>query len=42
MAAAAALLGEAMPAWKLAATALVVGGLALNAVASRGGRMGRS
>lgn len=35
MAAAAALLGEAMPVWKLAATALVVGGLALNAVASR-------
>jgi O-acetylserine/cysteine efflux transporter len=42
MAAAAALLGETMPGWKLAATALVVGGLALNAVASRGGRMGRS
>lgn len=35
MAAAAVLLGEAMPGWKLGATALVIGGLALNALASR-------
>ncbi|HSV71744.1 MAG TPA: EamA family transporter [Methylibium sp.] len=37
MAASAVALGEAMPGWKLGATALVIGGLALNALASRGG-----
>jgi O-acetylserine/cysteine efflux transporter len=35
MAASALLLGEAMPAWKLGATALVIAGLALNTLASR-------
>ena len=36
MAASSALLDEAMPAWKLGATALVIAGLALNTLASRG------
>lgn len=35
MTASAALLGEAMPGWKLGATALVIAGLALNTLASR-------
>lgn len=34
--ASAALLGEALPGWKLGATALVIAGLALNTLASRG------
>ena len=37
MAASAALLGEPMPGWKLGATSLVIGGLALNALAGRSG-----
>ncbi len=36
MAASSALLGEGMPGWKLGATALVIAGLALNTLASRG------
>ncbi|MBA3588531.1 EamA family transporter [Methylibium sp.] len=42
MAASAALLGEAMPPWKLGATALVLTGLALNTLASRNSLRGPS
>ena len=38
--AAALMLGEALPAWKLAATGLVMAGLALNVVAGRGAARG--